>query len=50
MSIDIIRERSGLRDVRLHYLRHGWGSWVLALAESLPMIGRGQGRPAARGS
>ncbi len=34
-----LRERAGLRDVRLHDLRHSWASRALALGESLPMIG-----------
>ena len=37
---DIIRRRAGLKDVRLHDLRHSWASRALALGESLPMIGR----------
>ena len=37
---DVIRERAGLGDVRLHDLRHSWASRALALGESLPMIGR----------
>ena len=37
---DIVRRRAGLRDVRLHDLRHSWASRALALGESLPMIGR----------
>ena len=37
---DVIRDRAGLRDVRLHDLRHSWASRALALGESLPMIGR----------
>ena len=36
---NIIRERAGLRDVRLNDLRHSWASRALALGESLPMIG-----------
>ena len=35
-----IRTRAGLKDVRLHDLRHSWASRALALGESLPMIGR----------
>ena len=35
-----IRERAGLRDVRIHDLRHSYASRALALGESLPMIGR----------
>ena len=34
------RIRAGLKDVRLHDLRHSWASRALALGESLPMIGR----------
>ena len=37
---DVIRDRAGLGDVRLHDLRHSWASRALALGESLPMIGR----------
>ena len=36
----IIRERAGLEDMRLHDLRHSFASRVLALGESLPMIGK----------
>ena len=35
-----LRARAGLKDVRLHDLRHSWASRALALGESLPMIGR----------
>ena len=37
---DIICERAGLEDMRLHDCRHSYVSRALALAESLPMIGR----------
>ena len=37
---EIIRERAGLKDVRLHDLRHSFASRALALGESLPMIGK----------
>ena len=37
---DVIRDRAGLGDVRLHDLCHSWASRALALGESLPMIGR----------
>ena len=37
---EIIRERAGLEDVRLHDLRHSFASRALALGESLPMIGK----------
>lgn len=37
---EIIRERAGLRDVRLHDLRHSFASRALALGESLPAIGK----------
>ena len=37
---DIVRQRAGLGDVRLHDLRHSWASRALALGESLPMIGK----------
>jgi len=36
----IIRERAGLRGVRLHDLRHSFASRALALGESLPAIGK----------
>ena len=41
-----LRARAGLRDVRLHDLRHSYASRALALGESLTMIGRllGHGR------
>ena len=35
-----IRARAGLKDVRLHDLRHSHASCALALGESLTMIGR----------
>ena len=35
-----LRARAGLDGVRLHDLRHSWGSRALALSESLPMIGK----------
>ena len=35
-----LRERAGLKDVRLHDLRHSYASRALALGESLPMIGK----------
>ena len=35
-----VRARAGLRDVRLHDLRHSFASRALALGEPLPMIGR----------
>ena len=35
-----IRERTGLEDVRIHYLRHSFASRALALGEGLPMIGK----------
>ena len=37
---EIIRERAGLEDVRLHDLRHSFASRALALGESLPAIGK----------
>ena len=37
---DIICERAGLEDMRLHDCRHSYASRALALGESLPMIGR----------
>ena len=36
----LVRERAGLKDVRLHDLRHSFASRALALGESLPMIGK----------
>ena len=41
-----VRARAGLRDVRLHDLRHSFASRALALGETLPAIGR---RAAASG-
>ena len=35
-----VRARAGLKDVRLHDLRHSFASRALALGESLPMIGK----------
>ena len=35
-----IRERAGLKDVRIHDLRHSYASRALALSESLTMIGK----------
>ena len=35
-----VRARAGLRDVRLHDLRHSFASRALALGETLPAIGR----------
>ena len=37
---DVICERAGLQDMRLHDCRHSYASRALALGESLPMIGR----------
>ncbi|MCY4559509.1 MAG: site-specific integrase [Chloroflexi bacterium] len=37
---DIICERAGLEDMRIHDCRHSYASRALALGESLPMIGR----------
>ena len=37
---EIIRDRAGLEDVRIHDLRHSFASRALALGESLPMIGK----------
>jgi len=37
---NVIRERAGLEDVRLHDLRHSYASRALALGESLPTIGK----------
>ena len=37
---EIICERAGLEDMRLHDCRHSYASRALALGESLPMIGR----------
>ena len=35
-----VRKRAGLKDVRLHDLRHSFASRALALGEPLPMIGK----------
>ena len=35
-----VRKRAGLKDVRIHDLRHSFASRALALGESLPMIGK----------
>lgn len=35
-----LRAKAGLRDVRIHDLRHSWASRALALGESLSMIGK----------
>ena len=37
---EIICERAGLEDMRLHDCRHSYASRALALGESLPMIGQ----------
>ena len=37
---EVICERAGLEDMRLHDCRHSYASRALALGESLPMIGR----------
>ena len=37
---EIVCERAGLDDMRLHDCRHSYASRALALGESLPMIGR----------
>ena len=37
---EIVWERAGLKDMRLHDCRHSYASRALALGESLPMIGR----------
>ena len=37
---DLICERAGLEDARIHDCRHSYASRALALGESLPMIGR----------
>ena len=37
---EIVCERAGLKDMRLHDCRHSYASRALALGESLPMIGR----------
>lgn len=34
----LVRARAGLKDVRIHDLRHSFASRALALGESLPMI------------
>jgi hypothetical protein len=38
-----IRERAGLKDVRIHDLRRTLGSWQAAGGTSLPIIGKGLG-------
>ncbi len=35
-----LRAKAGLKDVRIHDLRHSWASRALALGESLSMIGK----------
>ena len=35
-----LRERAGLKDVRVHDLRHSYASRALAVGETLPTIGR----------
>ena len=37
---EIVCERAGLADLRIHDVRHAFASRALALGESLPMIGR----------
>ena len=37
-SWGVVREKAGLKDVRIHDLRHSFASSGLALGESLPMI------------
>ena len=37
---EIVCERAGLADMRIHDVRHSYASRALALGESLPMIGR----------
>ena len=37
---ETIRARAGLRDVRIHDIRHSFASRALALGEGLPIIGR----------
>ena len=37
---DLVCERAGLEDLRIHDCRHSYASRALALGESLPMIGR----------
>ena len=37
---EIVCERAGLTDLRIHDIRHAYASRALALGESLPMIGR----------
>ena len=39
-SWEIVCERAGLKDMRLHDCRHSYASRALALGESLPMIGK----------
>ena len=37
---EVIRERAGIADMRLHDCRHSFASRALALGEGLPMIGK----------
>ena len=37
---DVLCDRAGLKDMRIHDCRHSYASRALALGESLPMIGR----------
>ncbi len=37
---EIICERAGIKDMRIHECRHSYASRALALGESLPMIGK----------
>ena len=37
---EVVCERAGLTDMRIHDCRHSYASRALALGESLPMIGR----------
>ena len=37
---DVICDRAGLKDMRIHDCRHSYASRALALGESLPMIGK----------
>ena len=37
---DVICDRAGLKDMRIHDCRHSYASRALTLGESLPMIGR----------
>ena len=39
-SWGVVRKKAGLKDVRIHDLRHSYASRALSLGEGLPMIGK----------